>query len=207
MTDSWHLSRGGRLRTDLGGVYFNVLVALIAAAVCLLTGYQPLLIVVVTQQILVLDQFLPWVRLDGYHVVSDLIGVPDLFARIGPVLSSVFPSPPRSAYLGPQALARAAVTAWVFTTLVVLVAVLALIVHAGPGYLDTGWRSLGEQSAAVVAAIRSGAVVDLMSGALGTVMLILPVLGVALTYLLTCRQLGVAFAIRRARRSARAGTT
>ena len=28
----------------------------------------------------------PVIRLDGYYLVSDLTGVPDLFARIGPVL-------------------------------------------------------------------------------------------------------------------------
>lgn len=38
-----------------------------------------------------LDQFIPWVRLDGYHIVSDLIGVSDLFARIKPVMASLRP--------------------------------------------------------------------------------------------------------------------
>ena len=34
---------------------------------------------------------LPFLRLDGYYVVSDLVGVPDLFRRIGPVLRSAIP--------------------------------------------------------------------------------------------------------------------
>jgi putative peptide zinc metalloprotease protein len=37
------------------------------------------------------DQFIPWVRLDGYHIVSDLIGVSDLYARIKPVITSLRP--------------------------------------------------------------------------------------------------------------------
>ena len=32
------------------------------------------------------QQFLPFLRLDGYYVVSDLIGVPNLFAYMRPVL-------------------------------------------------------------------------------------------------------------------------
>ena len=96
VTDSWRLSKAGRLRTDLGGVYFNVLFALTAAGAFLATSYKPLLIVVVSQQLLLLDQFVPWVRLDGYHIVSDLIGVSDLFARIKPVIGSMLPGRDRT---------------------------------------------------------------------------------------------------------------
>ena len=82
------------MRTDLGGVYFNLLLALMSAGVYVVTGYQPLLLLVVGQQLLVLDQFVPWIRLDGYHIVSDLIGVSDLFSRIKPVLRSLVPGRP-----------------------------------------------------------------------------------------------------------------
>ena len=34
-----------------------------------------------------LEQLLPFVRFDGYFILSDLVGVPDLFARIAPVLA------------------------------------------------------------------------------------------------------------------------
>ena len=33
-----------------------------------------------------LEQLLPFVRFDGYFILSDLVGVPDLFARVAPVL-------------------------------------------------------------------------------------------------------------------------
>lgn len=36
-------------------------------------------------------QFLPMIRLDGYYILSDLIGVPDLFGGMGPVLLSIIP--------------------------------------------------------------------------------------------------------------------
>src|SRR3954447_14416671 len=86
VTDSYRLDRRGRLRTDLGGVYFNVLFTVATAIVYLATGYPPLLVFLVVAQLETLQQFLPFVRLDGYYVVSDLVGVPNLFGYMGPVL-------------------------------------------------------------------------------------------------------------------------
>ncbi len=202
VTDSWRLPRSGRLRTDLGGVYFNTLFALVAAVISLVTGYAPLLIVVLSQQILILNQFLPWVRLDGYHVVSDLIGVSDLFGRIRPVLRSMLRRrrhDPRICDLKPWA--RAGVTTWVLTTLIVLVAVVIMLVRGAPGYIDTAWRSLLVQIGGVVEGFRSGSVVDALSGALGMMTLLLPAVGITITYLLMCRRAGAALAIHGGRRT------
>src|SRR6201999_3702969 len=119
----------GRLRTDLGGVYFNALVAVSAGAAYLASGYPLLLILAVTQQLLILDQFMPWVRLDGYHVVSDLIGVPDLFARIGPILASLTPGvTPDRRVTELKWGARVAVTTWVVTAMTALIGMGLLLV-------------------------------------------------------------------------------
>ena len=83
VTDSYRLNRAGRLRTDLGGVYFHVLWILGCAAAYLATGYQPLLLVILLVHLEALEQLLPFVRLDGYFVLADIAGVPDLFARSG----------------------------------------------------------------------------------------------------------------------------
>ena len=200
VTDSWRLSKAGRLRTDLGGVYFNILFALTAAGAYLATTYNPLLIVVISQQLLVLDQFVPWIRLDGYHIVSDLIGVSDLFSRIQPVIRSLRPRrrpDPRVSELKPWA--RAAVTAWVLSTLAAIAAVVVTVVLNAPGYLERGWQSLLVQLGELTAGIRSGASVELLSGAIGTVMLLLPLAGITLSYLLICRRLGASLALRSAR--------
>lgn len=77
MTDTYRLSRAGRLRTDLGGVYFNAVFILACAATYGVTGFEPILAMIVMQHVLVVMQFLPFLRLDGYYIVSDLIGVPD----------------------------------------------------------------------------------------------------------------------------------
>jgi putative peptide zinc metalloprotease protein len=201
VTDSYRLSKTGRLRTDLGGIYFNGLVALTTAGAYLATAYQPLLVVVVTQQILILDQFLPWLRLDGYHIVSDLIGISDLFTRIKPVIVSLLPGrhpDPRVTEL--KTWVRAAVTAWVLTTVVALTGMLVLIVVNLPAYLTRGWQSLIVQVDAVAHGAQIGSVVALLNGAIGAVMLVIPLAGLTLSYLLLCRGLGAALALRHTRR-------
>ena len=82
VTDAYRLGKGGRLRTDLGGVYFNVIFTLGTAAAYFITGFEPLLLVIPLQHIEILHQFLPFVRLDGYYIISDLTGVPDMLSRV-----------------------------------------------------------------------------------------------------------------------------
>src|SRR5437764_4958224 len=79
VTDAYRLGKGGRLRTDLGGVYFNVIFILLTAGAYFATGFEPLLILIPLQHLEILHQFLPFIRLDGYYIVSDLAGVPDMF--------------------------------------------------------------------------------------------------------------------------------
>ena len=71
VTDSYRLGRGGRLRTDLGGLYFNAIVAVAIMGIWWATGFDALLLVVVTQILQMVRQLLPLVRFDGYHVLAD----------------------------------------------------------------------------------------------------------------------------------------
>ena len=84
VTDSYRLGRVGRIRTDLGGLYFNAVVAVAIAGIWWGTGWDALLLVIATQILQMIRQLTPLVRFDGYHVLADLTGVPDLFPRIGP---------------------------------------------------------------------------------------------------------------------------
>ena len=200
VTDSYRLDRAGRLRTDLGGMYFNAIFSLALAAAYLATGFEPLLVAVVAQHVLVVDQFLPWLRLDGYYVMADLIGVADLFARIGPVLRSALPGrerDPRVAELKPWA--RTAVRVWVVTTVLVLATGITIAaVHAEP-FLERAWGSLLLQLDTVREA---DDVATAVAAALSAVLLVLPVLALALTYSMVCRLGGRLLAMRRARRIA-----
>jgi putative peptide zinc metalloprotease protein len=91
VTDAYRLGKGGRLRTDLGGVYFNVIFMLATVGAYFATGFEPLLLLIPLQHMEIIHQFLPFLRLDGYYIVADLTGVPDMFARIKPTLKSLIP--------------------------------------------------------------------------------------------------------------------
>ena len=95
VTTSYRLGRAGRLRTDLGGVYFNALTIGVLTALFAVTGYAPLMLAIVLVHVELLQQLMPIARLDGYFVVADLVGVPDLFGRVGPILAALVPGRPR----------------------------------------------------------------------------------------------------------------
>ncbi|NYG54595.1 hypothetical protein [Nocardioides perillae] len=182
VTDSYRLGRGGRIRTDLGGLYFNALVVVATAAVWWLTRADAVLLVVATQLLQMLRQLLPFVRFDGYHVLADLTGVPDLFQRIGPTLASLVPgrSDPRAAALKPWA--RAVVTTWVLTVVPLLAAALVLLVLSLPRIVATAWAAAGAQWAEATTGAAAGDPVAAAGRALGALVVLLPV--VALGYLL-----------------------
>ena len=200
VTESYRFDRRGRLRTDLGGIYFNGIYALAIAAAYALTGWEPLLLAVVAQHVQIFSQFLPWMRLDGYYVVADLIGVPDLFARVRPVLRSLIPgrgSDPRVVELKPWA--RYAVTGWVLTAMVAVNAFLIVMVLNSPVYISRAWTSLFTEAGTVAAAASAGRVLDVVGACVGAVLLVLPVVGMTIIYLQICRRLGTGLAVFRAR--------
>src|SRR3954471_19912427 len=121
VTDSYRLGRVGRLRVDLGGLYFNAIVTVASLGAWWVSQYDALLLLVATQILQMARQLLPFVRFDGYHVLADLTGVPDLFQRIGPTLKALVPGlapSPAAGALKPWA--RAVITLWVLTVVPLL---------------------------------------------------------------------------------------
>src|SRR6202034_621623 len=113
VTDSYRLSRAGRLRTDLGGLYFNLVFMLALAGLCAATSDQLLLVVIAVTHLEMTEQLLPFVRFDGYFILSDLVGVPDLFARVVPIVKSMLPGGRRDPRVtGLRRGARILVTRW-----------------------------------------------------------------------------------------------
>ena len=137
VTDSYRLSRGGRVRTDLGGLYFNVLTVVVLAAAWAATGSGLLLLTAFVLQLQMVQQLIPVIRFDGYYVVSDVAGVPDLFARVGPVLRSLrpgHPADPRVTELRPYA--RRFVAGWVLVVVPVLTFALAWTIWNLPEFVS-----------------------------------------------------------------------
>lgn len=146
VTDSYRLGRGGRIRTDLGGLYFNVLTVLVLVAGHVATGSGLLLLTALGLQLQMVQQLIPVVRFDGYFILSDLAGVPDLFSRVGPVLRSLrpgHPADPRVTELRPRA--RRVVTAWVLLVVPLLSGAVVWFVWAMPQFVAHGREGIGLQ--------------------------------------------------------------
>ena len=146
VTDSYRLGRAGRVRTDLGGLYFNAIVAIAMFALWWATRWDAILLIIATQVLQMLRQLAPLVRFDGYHVLADITGVPDLYHRIKPTLLGLLPGRRTSAeasVLRPWA--RAVVTAWVLIVVPVLLATTVLMVLALPRLIGTAVASLGDR--------------------------------------------------------------
>ena len=143
ITDAYRLGKAGRLRADMGGMYFNMVFALTVAAIYALTGLEALLLLVVLQTFAIIQQSLPLLRLDGFYIISDLTGVPDMLTRIKPVLRRLIPGrepDPRVTELKPWV--RKVVTGYI-CTVVPLIALLfvVMLIHA-PRAFATGYDSL-----------------------------------------------------------------
>jgi putative peptide zinc metalloprotease protein len=181
VTDAYRLNRRGRLRTDLGGIYFNALFALGTAGVYLLTGFEPLLMVVLVQHFQILQQLLPFLRLDGYYILSDLTGVPDLFTRIRPTLLSLIPGrrDERADALKPWV--RFAVTGWVVLLIPVLAFVCGSIVITAPRIFATAYDSFLVQYDKAQAAFDAGETGQGALSSLEMATLCLPALGMTLS--------------------------
>src|SRR5579872_1179212 len=188
VTDSYRLGRAGRLRTDLGGVYFNAVFAVALAGAYRATGYLPLLAAAGLTQVELAQQLVPSLRLDGYFIVTDLIGVPDLFQRIGPVLRSLVPGQPADPRLGVlKRPARVALTAWVLAMVPLLGGELLLIVLGIPKLAVGFARSLAANADAVTAHFGRGEIAAGLVSVISVVLLIFPVAGLGYLLVLTGR--------------------
>jgi putative peptide zinc metalloprotease protein len=184
VTDSYRLGRGGRLRVDLGGLYFNAVFGIAAVGLWWLTRWDALLLVVATQVLQMVRQLTPLVRFDGYHILADLTGVPDLFHHIKPILLSVLPSRwgrPENRAL--KRWARVVVTLWVAIVVPVLAAILIAIVYILPRLAATAWEGLGVQVEVLGQNWADGDLASVGVRVLSMLTLAIPVLSV--TYLVT----------------------
>jgi len=180
VTDAYRLGKAGRLRTDLGGVYFNALIMLATLGIYQLTHLEVLIFVILLLQFEMLHQFLPFLRLDGYYVIADLTGVPDIFARIKPVLVSLLPGRAAArqvAELKPWV--RVVVTLWVFFTAAFLLYAYGMMLLHLPAVASTAVLSLLALLGRTAAAFQQGQIATGAVGSLQVLLLSLPTIGLA----------------------------
>jgi putative peptide zinc metalloprotease protein len=147
VTDSYRLSRAGRLRTDLGGLYFNLIFILALAGIYSVTSAEILLLVIAITHLEMLEQLLPFVRFDGYFILSDLVGVPDLFSRVAPILRNAVSRGAKDPRVtGLRRRARIVVTGWVLCVIPLLTFSIGYLVLHLPEINRALWRAASRQA-------------------------------------------------------------
>ena len=184
VNDSYSLGRAGRVRVDLGGLYFNAIFAVLTLGVWAVSGWDALLLVIATQVLQMVRQLAPLVRFDGYHILADLTGVPDLYAHIKPTLLGLLPNrwgKPESKVLKPWA--KAVVTVWVLVVVPLLALSLLMMVLVLPRLLATAWDNLDQEWAGLNDNLGNGDFLGVGVNVLSVLAICVPVLGIF--YILT----------------------
>jgi putative peptide zinc metalloprotease protein len=183
VTDNYRLPRWSRVRTDLGGLYFNLIAALAVMGLYILSGWEFLLLVVVVINIEMIHQLLPFVRLDGYWFLADLSGIPDFFSQIGPFLRSILPSwvPMKKGPVLPplKTWARVFFMAYILITIPLLLFILFLMLRTVPRLLATVIDALQQHLGTIGASASSGDWVTAGAALAQVVLLALPTIGTA----------------------------
>jgi putative peptide zinc metalloprotease protein len=142
VTDSYRLSRAGRLRTDFGGVYFNAIFMLGLLGCYALTGNPLLLLAIAVSHLEIIEQLMPFVRFDGYWILSDLVGVPDLFGRVVPVLSSAFTRGRHTRVTAMHPVVRRIIAVWVLCVVALLAFAMGSLLLFLPAFDRSLWFSV-----------------------------------------------------------------
>jgi putative peptide zinc metalloprotease protein len=178
VTDSYRLNRTGRLRTDLGGVYFDAIFMAGLGLVYLRTGQPWLLIALAGMHTETAWQFLPSIRLDGYYILADLVGVPDLFGFVKPALLSVLPGRPTHPKVRElKQRSRRVIILWVLLVVPTLLLSAAAFIVLAPRAIPVAWQALLGYLHTLGVATRAGDLVTMSLGVFQLILLLLPWIG------------------------------
>jgi putative peptide zinc metalloprotease protein len=194
VTDSYRLDKLGRLRTDLGGMYFDAIFTLVLAGVYFISGFEPLLVLILFNQLGSLAEFSPLVRLDGYYVLSDLTGVADLYGSIEPTLRRLIFGPAEADDHGKELKpwVRVVITVWVVMVVLAVMVSLMMLVIYGPWAIATTWDSFFVQYGQLSSAFEEGRMIEGILGLINVGFLLVPVVGGALLLARVSKRWGVA---------------
>jgi putative peptide zinc metalloprotease protein len=180
ITDSYRLGRAGRLRTDLGGIYFNGLFIAALIAGFWLSGFAPLAIAVLMINLEIIQQLLPSIRFDAYYIVSDLIGVPDLFRYIAPMVKRVLRRKPDERLDALKRFPKTMIGIWVFGIVPVGLAEMGMLIWHLPQFVATTEQTARGLLHTMQAAAGNGNLIGLTSASLQMLSAVLPLVGIGL---------------------------
>lgn len=180
VSDVYRLGRAGRLRTDLGGVYFNAIFILAMAASYQATGQAFFLAVAVLSHLDIIRQFIPIFRLDGYYILGDVVGVPELFGKVRPVLASLLPGRRRDPQVtGLRRGTRITITVWVLATTAVLATYLGYLLAHLPQLSTAVAGAVARHWTAASAAWAGHHLAEAALASIRLLLLLLPFIGLA----------------------------
>lgn len=81
VSDIWNANRNQRTITNLGGIYLELLYALLFGLIFLFSREQVYLYVLASITIKAITEMNPFIRYDGYWIISDLTNTPNLMLR------------------------------------------------------------------------------------------------------------------------------
>ncbi|QRN98229.1 hypothetical protein JRI60_03930 [Archangium violaceum] len=193
VTESWRLPRASRMRVNLGGVYFQLIVTALAVPVQLATHSAVIAAFIGASVTTLCVTLNPFFRFDGYWVYSDLFRLPNLrdqarawsahvLTRVARVLTGrrdVVPSPLAGA---PMALRVYALASTLFFTLFALLAARTtwLLVTSLPtllGAVEARFASTRPLEALVAVSGSAAMVLAYLVGALFSALMVLSTLG------------------------------
>ncbi|OLT31753.1 hypothetical protein BJF79_00840 [Actinomadura sp. CNU-125] len=178
ITESYRLSRGGRLRADLAGVYFNGVFIVALTMLYLQTGYEPILVAILYVNLEIVQQLLPTMRFDGYYIMSDLAGIPDLFKYIKPILRrTLLRRPPDALLRDLKRWPQVFVAFWVLAVFPVMIVQLFLIALRVPDLMSLAWWKVQKLFDDAMA---GDGPLDMTVAVLQTLLIVLPVAGLVL---------------------------
>lgn len=185
ISDVYRLGRIARLRSDFGGVYFNLVFSCVIGIAYFITRLEPLLLLILFQNLAILQQLIPFMRLDGYFIISDLVGIPDLFLRMKPILQNVFFRKQSAATKDLKLWVKLVVCLWIIIMVPLILIVISMLLMNTPSIFASAWNSASIQMQALTESIEQKDYIIILIRALQLVVFLFPALGAAtLMYLL-----------------------
>jgi len=190
VSDNYRLPRWARLRTDLGGFYFNMIFALGAMALYVASGQEFLLLIVVLINLEIIHQLFPFLRLDGYWTLVDMTGVPDFFSQMAAFTRRFIPGLRGSGPKLPELKwwANLIFALYILITIPLLAFLFFVIVKGFPRIVATAWDSFLQQKDVLAASLGSGDALGVATASVNILTLALPTLGAAMAISTTARR-------------------
>jgi putative peptide zinc metalloprotease protein len=98
INDAWRLSRKQRVMIDIGGVYFQFLSTIILVSGYIITKSPIFLMTMFLTYLMIFTNLNPLFKYDGYWLLSDLVGIPNLRKRATELLKQLFKKEIRTTY-------------------------------------------------------------------------------------------------------------